>query len=192
MGLCLEHEYPRKWEVVFREFGFLGVSSAGIMSTLQVSWKFNVGPQRFGRTFQVLKGLGVEDRTYCRIFEDFPGFIAMGESEISGKVEFLEGIGIAKAAMDGVFCALPGILGLSVEDRLKPLILEFRHLGFDNSMAWDEILREPGVLGMELDELSRCLELPWTLKRREPIKEKIFKGDEFTAGFEVKLRLDCF
>ncbi|KAF8037451.1 hypothetical protein BT93_B0370 [Corymbia citriodora subsp. variegata] len=194
MGQCpgvLEHEFLRKWEVVFQEFGFLGVSSAGIIGTLQVSRRFNVGPERFGRTFQVLKGLGVEACTYCRILEEFPGVIAMGESEISGKVEFLEGIGIPKAAADRVFHAFPGILGLSVEDRLKPLICEFRHLGFDKGMARDEILREPRVLSMELGELSRCLELLQTLKCREPIKEKILKGGEFRAGFKVKLRLDC-
>lgn len=194
MGRCpgvLEHEFLRKWEVVFREFGFLGVSPAGIISTLQFSRKFNVGPERFGSLFKVLKGLGVRYYTYCRILEEFPGVIAMGESEISGKVEFLEGIGIPKAAVDGVFRTFPGILGLSVEGRLKPLILEFRHLGFDNSVAQDEILREPRVLGMELGELSRCLELLRTLKCRETIKEKILRGGEFKAGFEVKLRLDC-
>ncbi|XP_030535500.1 transcription termination factor MTERF15, mitochondrial [Rhodamnia argentea] len=187
----LEHDFLRRWEVVFREFGFLGVSSAGIISTLQVSRKFNVGPERFGTIFEVLKGLGVEDRTYCRILEEFPGVIALGESEILGKVKFLEGIGISKAAMDRVFCTFPGIMGLSVEDRLKPLMREFRHLGFDKGVARDEILREPRVLGMELGELSRCLELLRTLKCREPIKEKIFRGGEFRAGFEVKLRLDC-
>lgn len=187
----LEHEFLRRWEVVFREFGFLGVSSAGIMSTLQVSRKFNVGPERFGSIFKALKGLGVQDCTYCRILEEFPEVIAMWESEISRKVEFLEGIGIPNAAMDRVFCAFPGILGLSVEDRLKPLIVEFRHLGFDKGVAREEILREPRVLSMELGELSRCLELLRTLKCREPIKAKILSGGEFRAGFQVKLRLDC-
>ncbi|PKI47716.1 hypothetical protein CRG98_031849 [Punica granatum] len=44
---------------------------------------------------------------------------------------------------------------------------------------------------MELGELSRCLDLLWSLRCREAVRRKIFDEGAFRAGFEVKLRVDC-
>ena len=54
-----------------------------------------------------------------------------------------------------------------------------------------KIIREPRILGMEVGELSRCLDLIRSLKCREPIKLKILSEGTFRAGFKVKLRVNC-
>ncbi|KAK7843070.1 transcription termination factor mterf15 [Quercus suber] len=115
----------------------------------------------------------------------------MNEKEMHRRIEFLMVIGIPRNELDRVFRSFPSILRFGVEDRLKPLLSEFGGLGFSEDLIRKEIVREPRILGMELGELSRCLELLRTLNCREPIKEKIFIKGAFRAGFEVKLRVDC-
>ncbi|KAF4377072.1 hypothetical protein G4B88_023858 [Cannabis sativa] len=104
----------------------------------------------------------------------------------------LRGMGFNNATLSSVLEGFPEVLGFGVEDRLKPLISEFKALGFDNDLISGEISRDPRILSMELGELSRCFELLRSLKCRVAILEKIYSEGEFRAGFEVKLRVDYF
>uniref|UniRef100_A0A2N9HFL5 Transcription termination factor MTERF15, mitochondrial n=1 Tax=Fagus sylvatica TaxID=28930 RepID=A0A2N9HFL5_FAGSY len=187
----LEFEFLRKWEMGFSEFGFLGASPLMIMNVLELARRFQLDPDGFSRSVKVLRGFGVSDGTVSRVLEGFPRVIMMNEKEIHRRIEFLMGIGIPRNEIDRFFCSFPSVLRFGVEDRLKPLLSEFRDLGFSEDMVRKEIVREPRILGMELGEISRCLELLRTLKCREAIKEKIFIEGACRAGFEVKLRVDC-
>ena len=173
------------------KLGVSGVSPLMIRNVLEFSRRFELDPDDVSRCVKVLKGLGFSDGTVDRILEEFPRVIMSNESEIQRKIQFLLGIGIPESGIDGIFHSLPGILGLGIEDRLEPLLDEFGKLGFSEDVVRREISREPRMLGMELGEMSRCLELLGTLKCRVPIKEKIFREGALRAGFEVKLRVDC-
>lgn len=187
----LDFEFLKKWELGFSNLGILGASPLMIKSVLEHSRRFQIDPDGVFGSVEALRGLGFKDGTVCRVLEGFPGVVLMNEREIGKRVEFLVGFGIPRNWIDWVLCCFPGVLGFGVEDRLKPLLCEFKDFGFGKDVIRREIVREPRVLGMELGEVSRCLEWLRTLKCREPIKEKIFSIGEFRAGFEVKLRVDC-
>ncbi|KAK9278575.1 hypothetical protein L1049_028147 [Liquidambar formosana] len=187
----LELEFLRKWETGFSELGFSSVLPSMVPSVLELSRRLQIDPDEFSRSVTVLKGLGFSDGTVGRVLEEFPRVIMMNESEIRRRIGFLVGIGIPKNGVGRVYYSVPGILAYGVEDRLKPLFDEFGRLGFSMDVVKRNIVREPRILGMELGELARCLELLSTLKCRVPIKDKIFSEGAFRAGFEVKLRVDC-
>ncbi|KAI9117202.1 hypothetical protein K1719_011368 [Acacia pycnantha] len=128
---------------------------------------------------------------FQRVFEDFPTVVVMDKEEILSIIEFLMEIGVPRDKIDRVISLHPRVLGLGIEDRLKPLLCDLSDLGFSDDEIIKEIIREPKILGMELGEFSRRLQLLKTLKCREPIKEKIFQEGILRAGFEVKLRVDC-
>lgn len=152
--------------------------------------RFQVEPDGFFRCVKILKGLGFNSATVNKVLEGFPRIVLVSESEIRKRIELLIGIAFEKGVEQLVY-VFPGVLALGVEDRLKPLLNEFMDLGFSRSVVIEEILREPKVLGMEVGELSRCLELLNSLKCRKPIKDEILSWAKFRAGFEVKLRVDC-
>ncbi|KAB1228222.1 hypothetical protein CJ030_MR7G004992 [Morella rubra] len=129
-----------------------------IRNVLELSRRFQLDPDGFSSRVKVLRSLA-----------------------------FLMEIGIPRNAIDRFFCSCPGVLRFGVEDRLKPLLLEFGDMGFGEDLVRKEIVREPRVLSMELGELSQCLELLKTLKCREPIKENIFIEVAFIVGFQVKI-----
>ncbi|KAH7549276.1 hypothetical protein JRO89_XS13G0008000 [Xanthoceras sorbifolium] len=158
----LDFEFLKKWETGVSKFWDLGFDGLG----------FSMGAVR-------------------RVLEGFPRVILMNEGGILMRIEFLCGVGISREGIDRILYFFPGILGFGVEDRLKPLLDEFRDWGFSEDVIRKEIVREPRFLSMELGEFSRCLELLRTLKCREVIKERIFSEGTFTAGFEVKRRVDC-
>ncbi|XP_071724165.1 transcription termination factor MTERF15, mitochondrial-like [Rutidosis leptorrhynchoides] len=189
----LDYEFLKKWEVGVSKFGNLGVllSPLAHRNVLESSKKFQVDPDEVCRAVNVLKGLGFCNGTVNRVLEGFSRLVLMKDSEIYRKVDYLVKFGIRREGVDRVLNLFPGILGLGIEDRLNPLLDEFRDLGFCKNMVRNEIIREPKILSMELGELSRCLEMFRTLKCREPIKYKIFSEGVFRAGIEVKLRVDC-
>ena len=187
----LEFEFLTKWEMGLSEFGFSGASPMMITNVLELARRFQLDPDGFSRSVKVLRGFGVTDGTVSRVLEGFPRVIMMNEKEMHRRIEFLMVIGIPRNELDRVFRSFPSVLRFGVEDRLKPLLSEFGGLGFSEDLIRKEIVGQPRILGMELGELSRCLELLRTLKCREPIKEKIFIKGAFRAGFEVKLRVDC-
>ncbi|XP_059642220.1 transcription termination factor MTERF15, mitochondrial [Cornus florida] len=187
----LELEFIKKWEVGVSEMGVSIVTSLMIRNVLEVSRKFDLGPDDLFRCVQRLKGVGFSDGTVIRILEEFPMVIMMGENQVCDKIEFLVGFGMNKSQIDRTFNSFPGILRFGVENKLKALFGEFKDLGFSNDVVRKEIIRDPRVLGLELGEFSRCLQMLRTLKCRVPIKERIFSEGAFRAGFEVKLRIDC-
>lgn len=187
----LELDFIKTWEGVFCNLGLPGVSSVGIANVIKISRRSGVNPDGFVSNFEALKDFGVSDATFCRILEDFPrAVLTIKGSEIYDKVDFLEGIGIRRNGIDRVLYTFPGILGLA-EGRLNRLLIEFKHLGFGDELVGKEIVREPRILSMEPGELSRCMDLLWSLRCREAIKWKIFDEGALRAGFKVKLRVDC-
>uniref|UniRef100_A0A1J3FPQ6 Transcription termination factor MTERF15, mitochondrial n=1 Tax=Noccaea caerulescens TaxID=107243 RepID=A0A1J3FPQ6_NOCCA len=187
----LRSDFLRKWRAPVSDCGGSGVSSSAITSVLEYSSRIGIGPEKFYECTKVLKGLGFCDSTVSRILSAFPGVIAVNEIEIRRKIEFLIGIDIPRDNIERFFHIFPKILGIGTETRLKPLLDEFKKMGFSNDEIKKEVAREPRVLGLELGELSRCLELIKTLKCREVIRVSILSEGAFRAGFEVKLRIDC-
>ncbi|CAD5317166.1 unnamed protein product [Arabidopsis thaliana] len=188
----LRSEFLRKWRVPLSDCGKHGVvSSSAIKSVLEHSSRIGIGPDKFYECIRVLKGLGFCDSTVSRILSSFPGVLLVNEIEIRRKIEFLVGIGIARDNIERFFHVFPEVLGIGTETRLKPLLDEFMKMGFSKDDVKKEIAREPRVLGLELGELPRCLELINTLKCREVIRVSIISEGAFRAGFQVKLRVDC-
>ncbi|ESQ27750.1 hypothetical protein EUTSA_v10018549mg [Eutrema salsugineum] len=188
----LRSEFLRKWRVPLSECGKYGVvSSSAITSVLEHCGRTGIGPDRFNECTRVLRGLGFCDSTVSRILDAFPGVLMVNEIEIRKKIEFLSGIDIPRDNIERFFHIFPEILGIGTETRLRPLLDEFKKMGFSKDEVKKEIAREPRVLGVELGELSRCLELINTLKCREVIRVRILSEGPFRAGFEVKLRVDC-
>lgn len=186
----LDFQFLKKWQMGLSNFRLSSVHPLMVKSVLEHSRRFQLDPDGVFRSIEVLRGMGFTDRTVSRILEGFPGVTLMNEMEISRRMEFLMGFGIPRDGIDWALSSFPRFLGFGVEDRLKPLLSEFRDLGFSEDLIRREVVREPKILGLELGELSRCLELLRTLKCREPIKEKIYSDGAFRAGFEVKLRVD--
>ncbi|KAF4353980.1 hypothetical protein F8388_011148 [Cannabis sativa] len=168
----LDCQFLNKWEMSFSQLGLSTGSPSMVRSVLEHSRKYHLDPNNFFKTLVVLRGMGFNNATLSSVLEGFPEVTLMNESEIRRRVEFL---------MDGIPMSAEGVLGFGVEDRLKPLISEFKALGFDNDLISGEISRDPRILSMELGELSRVA-----------ILEKIYSEGEFRAGFEVKLRVDYF
>ncbi|CAB4281144.1 unnamed protein product [Prunus armeniaca] len=187
----LDFQFLKKWEMGFSNFVLLSSSPLMIKSVLEQSKRFQIDPDGFFKSVEVLRGLGFIDGTVSKVLEGFPGVILMNGKEIQRRLEFLAGIGIPRDGIDRVLRSFPGYIGFGVEDRLKPLLYEFKDFGFSVDLISREIIKEPRILSMELGEFSQCLEFLRTLKCRVPIKEKIFSEGEFRAGFEVKLRVDC-
>ncbi|KAJ0255762.1 Transcription termination factor MTERF15 [Hirschfeldia incana] len=183
----LRPDFLRKWRLPLSE----SISSSAIKSVLEHSARFGIGPDKFHQCNKVLRGLGFCDSTVSKVLEAFPNVLVMNEFDIRRKVEFLVSIGIPRTDIERFFHIFPEILGIGTESKLKPLLDEFIKIGFSKEEIKKEIFREPRVLGLELGELPRCLELIKSLKCREVIKDEILKEGLFRAGFEVKLRVDC-
>ncbi|KAL9149536.1 hypothetical protein ABFS82_12G115500 [Erythranthe guttata] len=162
-----------------------------IRNILETSRKFGVKPDDVFRYVSNFKGLGFTEGTISRVLETSPRSIILNEAEIRNKVDLLTKIGVHRGEIDRIFCSFPGILAFGVQNRLKPLLDEFRHLGFSPNEVRREVVREPKVLGLENGELSHCVEMLRTLKCRAAIKDQIFRNGEFRAGYEAKLRIDC-
>lgn len=140
----------------------------------------------------MLRGLGFCDSTVSKVLEAFPNVLVMNEVDVRRKVEFLVSIiDIPRSDIERFFHIFPEILGFSIDSKLKPLLDEFIKIGFSKDEIKKEIFREPRVLGLELGELPRCLDLIKTLKCRQVIRDEILKEGLFRAGFEAKLRVDC-
>ncbi|CAH8334828.1 unnamed protein product [Eruca vesicaria subsp. sativa] len=182
----LRPNFLRKWRDPLSE---RSVSSSAIKSVLEHSSRFGIGLDKFHECVNVLRGLGFCDSTVSKVIEAFPNVLVVKEIDIRRKVEFLVGIDIHE--IERFFYVFPEILGFSVESRLKPLLDEFIKIGFSRDEIKKEIVREPRVLGLELGELPRCLELIKSLKCREVIRDEILEEGMFRGGFEVKLRVDC-
>lgn len=186
----LDSQFLKNWESGVSKLGLPRVPPLMMRSILEHSRRFQLDADGVFRSVGVLKGLGFSDETLTKVLEGFPGVTLMNEREIQRRIEFLIGIPIAKDGIERVVRSFPEVLGFGIDDRLKPLLSEFKDLGFSEDLISKEIVREPRILGLEIGELSRCLELLRSLKCREVIKEKIFSEGEFRAGFEVKLRVD--
>ncbi|KAJ4831854.1 hypothetical protein Tsubulata_017525 [Turnera subulata] len=187
----LEVEFLKRWQIGFSKSGDLGASPFVIRSVLEHSRRFQIDPDGFSKSLNVLKGLGFSECTMRRVLEGFPRVIIMKGTEIKGKIQLFKEMGFCRDEVDWILNSFPEVLGFGIDSRLIPLLREFEDLGFGKELVRKEIVRDPRVLGMEVGELSRCLDLLRTLKCREPIKLKIFGDGEFRAGFEAKLRIDC-
>ena len=163
-----------------------------IVNFLECSRRFELDPVEVSKKIEILRRLGFSRDAAARVLEGFPSVLVVSEGEIACVVEFLVEFGIPRdEVVDRIVRLNPRVLGIGVEERLKPLIRELKDLGFSGREVRKEIVREPRILGMEIGEFSRCLRLLESLKCREGIKERIFGEGLLKACFEVKLRVDC-
>ncbi|KAK6925127.1 Transcription termination factor, mitochondrial/chloroplastic [Dillenia turbinata] len=146
-----------------------------IQNVFELSRRFELDPIEFNEKIQALRNLEFRVGAVIRVLEEFPKVIMLNEPELLRRVEFLDGIGISMNDIDRVCNLFPGILWS----------------GIGRDVIRDEVVRELRLLGMELGEFSRCLELLRTLKCRAAIKDEIFSYGAFKAVFEAKLRIDC-
>ncbi|XP_027363000.1 transcription termination factor MTERF15, mitochondrial [Abrus precatorius] len=170
---------------------FPNPSPSTLVNLLHCSRRFHLDPLHLSHKLDSFMGLGFSQATVVRVLEGFPSGLVTSGGEAVRVVEFLVEFGVPRDEIDRVVGLFPRVLGLGVEDRLKPLICELRGLGFSGREIRKEIVRDPRILGMEIGEFSRCLRLLETLKCREAIKERALGERLMRACFEVKLRVDC-
>ncbi|KAJ6827668.1 transcription termination factor MTERF15, mitochondrial [Iris pallida] len=102
-----------------------------------------------------------------------------------------EDLGFSNETVIRVCHMFPRFLAFGVDGKLRPLFEEFKDLGFVRNEVREVLLENPELLlGMEVGELSRCMELIRSLKCRLPIKEKILSRGQLRAAIDVKLRVD--
>ncbi|KAJ6758361.1 CGI-12 PROTEIN-RELATED [Salix koriyanagi] len=144
--------------------------------------------------FSKFADLGVSSLLIKTVLEHSKKF-QIGPDRFNETLKVLRGLGFSESTTRRVLEGFPGVIALKewfgIENRLMPLLNEFKDLGFSEDLVRKEIIREPRILSMEVGELSRCLDLIRSLKCREPIKLKILSEGTFRAGFKVKLRVDC-
>ncbi|TKY73288.1 Mitochodrial transcription termination factor-related [Spatholobus suberectus] len=162
-----------------------------LVNLLLCSRRFHLDPRELSRRLDALNGFAFSEAAVASVLEGFPDALAASEAEIAGAVNFLAEVGIPGDEIDSIVRMFPRVLGLGVENRLRPLISEIRGLGFSLREVRREISRDPRILGMEVGEFSRCLRLLESLKCRETIKERVTGEGLVRACFEVKLRADC-
>lgn len=182
-----------EWKLaVLESLGVSTVSSSLISTVLEQSERFGIEPKDFSRNALIMKkSLGFRDETVIRVFEELPAAFMKEPIDVGRRVELLRSFGFKKEEVNGICHNFPMFLAYHVEGRLRPLFLEFRDLGFSQNEIRSVLLDDPKlVLGLEVGEISRCLELITSLKCRVPIKEKILSNGRLRGGIDVKLRID--
>ncbi|KAJ0963514.1 hypothetical protein J5N97_028636 [Dioscorea zingiberensis] len=188
----LELEFLGKWQLGFKEIGFETIPPSLVQNALEQSGEFHFEPEDLCRIVLDLRNLGFSDGTVIRVLERWPLVFLRGSIDVSQKVVFLKGFGIKIDEINHMCHSYPDLLAFGIESRLKPLFKESRDLSF----SWNEIrkvlIRNPKLLlGMEVGELSHCVDLIKSLKCRMAIKSKILSKGPLRAAIDVKLRVDC-
>ncbi|XP_059294689.1 transcription termination factor MTERF15, mitochondrial [Lycium ferocissimum] len=191
----LEYDAIKKWEggIQGLEEGSKSyLSSLAIRNILEVSVKFELDYDCVLGSLKCLKDLGITNITLNKVLETCPMVTTMSAIKIHDTFEFvINAFGIGRVEFDSILNVYPGILTFGFQSKVKQLLDEFKVLGFNTEMVKKQVLKDPGILALEVGELSRCLELLKSLKCREIIKKDIFREGFFKAGYEVKLRVDC-
>ncbi|RDX67463.1 Transcription termination factor MTERF15, mitochondrial, partial [Mucuna pruriens] len=189
----LDYPFIQTWESRFPDLQSRvpQISPSMLANLLLCSRRFHLDPLQIFRKLDILKDFEFSDAAMASVLDGFPAALMASEVEIASVVEFLVEFGVPRDEIDLIVRLFPRVLGLGVEDRLRPLICEIKGLGFSGRVLRREISRDPRILGMEIGEFSRCLRLLESLKCRETIKERITGEGLVRACFEVKLRVDC-
>ncbi|VFR02572.1 unnamed protein product [Cuscuta campestris] len=195
IGSCprvLEYEFMKKWETGVSGIEGIKLSSLAIKNVLEVCLKFELQPNDVSACLKCLLASKLSDSTVVKVIEQFPTVVVTSPDRIERKIEFLmTGLGIANTELSHILGSYPGVLAFGVDNRLKHLLNEFSSLGFSLDIVRREVLRDPQILGLEVGELSHCLNVLRSLKCRASIKDEIFQDGAFRAGYQAKLRVDC-
>ncbi|KAH7673376.1 Transcription termination factor mitochondrial/chloroplastic protein [Dioscorea alata] len=188
----LELGFLRKWQLGFMEMGFQTIPPSLVQNVLEQAGRFHFEPEALRSMVLELRNLGFSDDTVIRVLQRWPVVFLRASVHASNKVEFLKVFGLKNAEIDHICHSYPDFLAFSIENRLKPLFEEFRDLGFSRNEVRKVLIKNPKLLlGMEVGELSRCVDLIKSLKCRMAIKLKILSKGPLNAAIDAKLRVDC-
>uniref|UniRef100_A0A368UJU2 Uncharacterized protein n=1 Tax=Glycine max TaxID=3847 RepID=A0A368UJU2_SOYBN len=157
-SLLLDPTFLKTFQSHFPEIQsrFPKISPSTLVNLLLCSRKFDLNPLDLPRKLDLLKTrFAFSAATVAKVLEGFPDVLITSETEITNVVDFLVEFGIPGDEIDLVVGLFPRVLGIGVEDRLRPLVREIKELGFTNRELRREISRDPRILGMEIGEFSR-------------------------------------
>lgn len=155
--------------------------------------RFKIEPEDFALSLQQMKSVGFSRGTMIRVFEVLPAVFISDGIRVDRRIEFLKKTaGIVKQEeLNSICFSYPEFLAFSIDGKLRPLFSELSDLGFDRIEVRKLLIQEPRlILGMQLGELSYCLNLVEGLKCRSPIKERILARGRLCAAVNVKIRID--
>ncbi|KAG9439068.1 hypothetical protein H6P81_019233 [Aristolochia fimbriata] len=181
----------KRLEALFSKSGISHISLLMLQNLMDLDENSRIDSANFSRIVQILKERACSDETLTTIIEKFPRVMVMNPTVISKNIELLRQFGIGEEKIDEVLNSFPGILGFSVEGRLRPLFEEFESLGFNQKEVTNAIINDPHVLNVEIGELSVCVQLLKNLNCRYPIQETILSNGLLKATLAVKFRVDC-
>ncbi|KAM0937503.1 putative transcription regulator mTERF family [Dioscorea sansibarensis] len=188
----LELEFLRKWQLGFMEMRFQTILPSLVQNVLEEAGRFHFEPEALRFIVLELRNLGLSDDTVIRVLQRWPVVFLRDSMHVSDKVEFLKGFGLKSTEIDRICHSYPDFLAFGIENGLKPLFEEFRDLRFSRNEIQKVLMKNPKLLlGMEVGELSRCVDLIKNLKCRMAIKLKILSKGSLSAAIDVKIRVQC-
>lgn len=187
----LDTEFLDKWRPLLGEVMRSNIPVHVFLKLVQESEKLQIGEvSNLSIILQILYNVATTDETVIRVLDEFPRVLALKHFLLSDRIELLKQIGFKRNEIDQMLSLFPGVLGLSVEGRLKPLFQEFWDLRFHEKEVKKAIVNDPKLLAAELGEFSQCSEFLQTLRCRHPIRKEIMLKGTLRAAIDVKLRVD--
>lgn len=188
---ALDIQFLDKWRPLLGEVMQFKIPLHVFLKLVRESEELQIGDvSNVGRVLQILCNVATTDKTVVKVMEEFPRVLAMKHLLLSDRIEFFKQAGFKRSEIDKMLGLFPGVLGLSLERRLKPLFQEFCDLRFGEKEVRKVIVNDPKVLAAELGEFSQCAEFLQTLQCRHPIRKEIMRKATLGAAIDVKLRVD--
>ncbi|GAU48268.1 hypothetical protein TSUD_405140 [Trifolium subterraneum] len=99
-------------------------------------------------TVKFLESLGTDKKQWAKAIYRFPSLLAHSRQKIKETVDFLHEAGISDETVGRILTRFPNIIGLSVEDNLRPTATYFRTLGANVGTL---LFRCPEILALSIE-----------------------------------------